>query len=29
MQRKYNLIIENKIYTFVNLLKGRKIIKDK
>jgi hypothetical protein len=29
MQRKYNLIIENKIYTLVNLLKGKKIIKNK
>jgi hypothetical protein len=29
MQRKYNSIIKNKIYIFVNLLKGRKAIKDK
>jgi hypothetical protein len=29
MQRKYDLIIENKIYIFVNLLKGRKAIKGK
>jgi hypothetical protein len=29
MQRKYNSIIKNKIYIFVNLSKGRKAIKDK
>jgi hypothetical protein len=29
MQREYNSIIENKIYIFVNLLKGRKAIKGK
>jgi hypothetical protein len=29
MQREYNLIIKNKIYIFVNLLKWRKAIKDK
>jgi hypothetical protein len=29
MQREYNSIIENKIYILVNLLKGRKVIKDK
>jgi hypothetical protein len=29
MQRKYNSIIENKLYIFINLLKGRKIIKNK
>jgi hypothetical protein len=29
MQRKYNSIIENKTYILVNLLKGRKAIKDK
>jgi hypothetical protein len=29
MQRKYDSIIENKIYIFVNLLKGRKAIKSK
>jgi hypothetical protein len=29
MQRKYDSIIENKIYIFVNLLKGRKVIKGK
>jgi hypothetical protein len=29
MQREYDSIIENKIYIFVNLLKGRKAIKDK
>jgi hypothetical protein len=29
MQREYNLIIENKIYIFVNLSKGRKTIKNK
>jgi hypothetical protein len=29
MQRKYNSIIENKIYILVNLLKGRKTIKGK
>jgi hypothetical protein len=29
MQRKYNSIIENKIYIFVNLSKGRKAIKNK
>jgi hypothetical protein len=29
MQREYDSIIENKIYIFVNLSKGRKAIKDK
>jgi hypothetical protein len=29
MQRKYNSIIENKIYIFVNLSKGRKTLKSK
>ena len=29
MQREYNSIIENKIYTFVNLPKERKAIKNK
>jgi hypothetical protein len=29
MQRKYNSIIKNKIYIFVNLSKGRKAIKNK
>jgi hypothetical protein len=29
MQREYDSIIENKIYIFVNLLKGRKAIKGK
>jgi hypothetical protein len=29
MQRKYNSIIENKIYIFANLSKGRKAIKNK
>jgi hypothetical protein len=29
MQREYNSIIKNKIYILVNLLKGRKAIKNK
>jgi hypothetical protein len=29
MQREYDSIIENKIYIFVNLSKGRKVIKGK
>jgi hypothetical protein len=29
MQREYDSIIENKIYIFVNLPKGRKAIKGK
>jgi hypothetical protein len=29
MQRKYDSTIEIKIYIFVNLLKGRKVIKNK